>query len=86
MTNTSIDTIYNKVVHVIGKIVKKSPENIVDDHQLIEDLGLDSLLFLDLLAELEAEFGFELSIDDFDPEYFHSVRSTVAFMKDKVSA
>ncbi|MBD8497777.1 phosphopantetheine-binding protein [Paenibacillus arenosi] len=86
MTNTSIDSIQTKVVHVIAKIVKKNAENIVDDHQLIEDLGLDSLLFLDLLAELESEFGFELSIDDFDPEYFHSVRSTVVFVKDRVPA
>ena len=50
------------------------------DADLIEGGLLDSLALVSLITEIEAEFGFQLPLDDFDVEAFRSVDRIAAFV------
>jgi acyl carrier protein len=47
---------------------------------LFESGVLDSLAFVDLLVELEEEFGVESSVDDLEIENFRSIASIARFV------
>jgi acyl carrier protein len=50
------------------------------DTDLIDGGLLDSLALVSLIAEIEADFGIELPLDDFDVERFRSVRRIAEFV------
>ena len=45
---------------VLVSLTRRSPEDLLDDHRLAEDLGLSSLERIDMLASLEDRYGIEL--------------------------
>jgi acyl carrier protein len=49
---------------------------------LIETGLLDSLAVVSLITEIEADFGYELPLDDFDIDRFRSVRRMAAFVEE----
>jgi D-alanine--poly(phosphoribitol) ligase subunit 2 len=53
------------------------PSNKAD---LIDGGLLDSLALVSLITEIEAEFGFQLPLDDFDVDAFRSVERIAAFV------
>jgi acyl carrier protein len=56
-------------------------EHIKPTCSLVDDLYVDSIKFLELLAVLEETFGFELGIDDLRPELFHTASAVVQFVQ-----
>jgi D-alanine--poly(phosphoribitol) ligase subunit 2 len=50
------------------------------DTDLIDTGLLDSLALVSLIAEIEADFGIELPLDDFDVERFRSVERIAEFL------
>lgn len=72
------------VKKIIALISKKTVEEIQIHDSLVEDLGVDSIQFLELLAMLEEEFRFELGVEDIRPELFRTVRSVIYFVKERV--
>jgi D-alanine--poly(phosphoribitol) ligase subunit 2 len=48
---------------------------------LIDAGLLDSLALVSLITEIEAEFGFQLPLDDFDVDAFRSVERIAAFVE-----
>lgn len=50
------------------------------DTDLIDSGLLDSLALVSLITELEADFGFELPLDDFDVDRFRTVQRIAAFV------
>ena len=55
-----------------------------DGDSLVVSGRLASLDVVDILAALEATFGFEIQADDFDPIHFDSVESIVELLASAV--
>ena len=60
------EEIREKVVAALCKSLALGPHQVSDHSKLIEDLGMDSLDFLDITFTLEKEFGIKIRDADFD--------------------
>ncbi|GIO13731.1 hypothetical protein J19TS2_32860 [Cohnella xylanilytica] len=80
------EALTGKVVDIIAGIANRPAAETSAGHSLAEDLGIDSILMLELLARLEEEFGFELEIDDLRPEKLRSVEAVVRFVREKAGS
>ncbi len=58
----SLDT--NSVLEVISKLANKPQESLKRETELVADLAIDSPKALQLLVELEDEFGIEISDEE----------------------
>lgn len=56
MTQLGSDEVRAKVTKVLGVSLALEPEEIAPEARLVQDLGMDSLDFLDVLFSLEREF------------------------------
>ena len=48
-------------------------ESLADDFDLVESGLIDSLEFVNLIGEIETEFGLEVDLGDYDPEEFTTI-------------
>ena len=55
------------------------------DTDLFDTGVLDSLAFVELLVQLEREFGVTTSVDDLEAENFRSISSIAAFIESRVT-
>lgn len=55
-----IQTVYPKVAKIIANVLAVDESNISLDKRLIEDLGAESIDFMDLIFQLEREFGVKI--------------------------
>ena len=51
---------------------------------LMEDVGLDSAALLEVVAEIEDEFGIEIDSDEVTEENFQSIECLARFVESKV--
>jgi len=56
--------IRKKIKEAIAKVSDIELEEIPDEASFVDDLGLDSLVLLEISVEMELEFGVEVSEDD----------------------
>jgi acyl carrier protein len=56
----SDNEIMDKIKEIAGKIVLMSPGEIADDASFVDDLGMESIDFLDIAFRLEESFGISL--------------------------
>ena len=56
------------------------------DTDLFDTGVLDSLAFVELLVQLEREFGVTTSVDDLEAEHFRSITSIAAFIESRGAA
>lgn len=68
-----MDKIKEKIDNLIKK--KSFTEKIDGGMDLKEDLGIDSLRLVELVAEMECAFGIELEMSDLDPDLLRTVDS-----------
>lgn len=70
------------VIERIEKLIRDAiqVDQIDVDTDLISDGVMDSLALVALITEIEADFGIELPLDDFDIEMFRSVRTIAGFV------
>lgn len=55
-------------------------EEILPEHRLHDDLGLDSLNMVELMVELEEQFNIELDESDLDPAKLQTVKQIYALV------
>jgi len=53
---------------------------------LIDTGALDSMLFVELLAQLEAEFGLAIDLDDIEVSAFRSIRTIAEFVRQRTGS
>lgn len=63
-------------------------DDAVDEQSVTDDvaltgggLGLDSIVLLRLLNEIEREFDLDIDDDDIGPELFHSISTLAAYIR-----
>jgi acyl carrier protein len=59
---------FGVIADVIARITDVPRESIRRDSNVIDDLGIDSLDFLDIVYELDREFGIHIPTDDWIKE------------------
>ena len=70
----------------VGKIMEKHLKVELPADKFDDDLHLDSMALLELIVNIEKEFGIEIDEDELDaPERFKSVNSISAFVEDMAS-
>ncbi|WP_342549977.1 acyl carrier protein [Paenibacillus sp. FSL P2-0089] len=84
--STEHEDLIFKVRDTIAAVAKRLTSEVELDHALVDDLGIDSIQILELLAALEDTFGFELDVDDIRPESFRSVQAVLHFVERKVAS
>ncbi len=76
--------IAEQVRRIIAEQLMVDIEEVTDDASFIEDLGADSLDTVEMIMEIEDEFGIE--IPDEDAEKMQTVGQAIEYIKKKVEA
>ena len=79
-------TVEERVISATAKIVKVDPSTIKSDTKFVDDMGLDSMDIVDLIIEMEGEFGDNeepIEISDEDAEKFICIKDVVDYLKSK---
>jgi len=71
--------IRNKIKEAIAKISDIDAADIVDTASFQDDLGLDSLVLLEISVEIEMQFGLEVHEDDL--KQLQTVQDAVEFVQ-----
>ncbi len=74
--------IMGKVRKIISEKLGVEEEKVVEEAKLIDDLGADSLDLVDLIMDLENEFG--VKVDDSDIEKISTVGEVVDYITRKL--
>lgn len=88
MTMTDPDTLRTTIKRLIVErlfIEGLDPADISDDAPIGDELGLDSMDFLELAVGLEQEFGLQIVGKGLEPDSLRSVDSLVEFVQQKLS-
>lgn len=72
----------NKVMRIIAEISEVNESEIRMESELVDDLEVDSMMSLEILTELEREFGIQISETDLAD--FVTVGDIFNFVKEKV--
>ncbi len=73
-----------KIKLVIAEQAKMKPEEITEKAKFTDDLGLDSLDMIELVMELEEEYGVEIS--DEDAEKMTTVGEAISYVEKCLSS
>lgn len=75
----------DRVERLTGRVLKRTLSLGRDGSAPLRDLGLASLRMIQLIAELEQEFGFRIEDDEVDPENFETLQALCNFVERKLS-
>ena len=59
-------------------------ESITENTNLITDLGLDSVAILQLILQIEKEYGIRIGNDELDSDIFSSMKNIITLIKKKI--
>ncbi len=76
--------IAEQVRRIIAEQLMVELDEVTDDASFIEDLGADSLDTVEMIMEIEDEFGIE--IPDEDAEKIQTVGQAIEYVRQKVEA
>ena len=62
LTDKEKDQIYNEIIEFLADELEIEVEEITKDSNIIEDLGGDSIIFLEMIEELKQKYGIELEV------------------------
>jgi len=79
---TTGESIEARIIAGLAMIKKKKPETIQMQARLIEDLEIDSLDTLDLIFQLEEEFGIEIPQEH--QLQFSTVQDVIGYVQQRV--
>ncbi len=71
--------IRNKIKEAIANVSDIDPADITDTASFTEDLGLDSLVLLEISVDIEMQFGLEVSEEDL--AQLHTVQDAVELVQ-----
>ncbi|MFV0255061.1 MAG: acyl carrier protein [Erysipelotrichaceae bacterium] len=54
----------NKIKEIIAEILDVEVSTIADDASILDDLGADSIAVMEIVMELEGEYGVEVPTED----------------------
>ena len=78
------DTIKDMIVERL--FLKVAPEDISDEGDLNEELGIDSVSVFEIVVGLEEVYGIAVEDDEFNMDHFRSVKAIADFVRGKTEA
>lgn len=57
------EEVMNSIIKVVGELMKNKSLSVTPESKIIEDLGLESIDFIDLIFELERKFKVEIDLN-----------------------
>lgn len=54
----------DKIKNIVAEILEVNVEDVKEDALILDDLGADSIAVMEIVMELEGEFGVEVPTDD----------------------
>ena len=57
----SQETIENQIREIVAKVLETELDSVQQDARLVEDLGADSMLILEIMVALDKRFGIEIA-------------------------
>jgi len=75
--------IEQEIKGIIAQIIEKDPEEIKPDARFFEDLGMDSMMALEILAAIEKKY--KISIPEDKLTQFTTLAATVTIAKEYVT-
>ena len=84
MTTNEIKT---EVIQLISELFKGKGFNtdIIEYADLVDDIGMDSIIFISIVVELEAKFDIEVPEDMLLMENFKTINDIVAVVENKLA-
>lgn len=71
--------VFEKIQNMLNKQLGIDKSKITMDADIIKDIGADSLDIVELLMEVESEWG--ITIDDEDVKDFHTIGDVVGYIE-----
>ena len=81
----SHEEIIERVIDVVENFAVENTDHITIDSELKKDLGIDSLKMIELLLDLEGEFGIQFNNGAVTLESFKSIATIVKLVDEKQS-
>ena len=81
------NTFKDKIAKVLSNILTKEASQISlnDDTDLMDDVGLNSLDFLQFIIQLENEFDIEIDIEKLELHYFKRLKLLESFIDETLA-
>ena len=81
------DEVENQVKEMIVErcFLSIAPDEIADDGDLMDEVGLDSIQVLEVVVGLEETFGVSFEVAVFDIETFRCVRAIAVFVSERTA-
>ena len=88
MANDSSVAVLKRIQRILRaeSLVEKKETRVELDTSLVDELHLDSLRFLQLLAAIETEFDITIDDNDIGERLFDTVQTLVDYVSSKVGA
>jgi len=83
MVESSALTIEQRVVNIVAQVVERPAASLDLDAHMVTDLGLDSLLALEILALMEKEFKIEIPEEEL--AQFQRVRQIIEVAERRIA-
>ena len=62
---TNADEVRTEVIKLVAEITERNPEEISDTALFIEDLGIDSLMAIEMLVAMDKKYKIQIPEEDF---------------------
>lgn len=76
------EEIFQKFRQILAKKLKMKENEINKDSRLMDDIGVDSVDFWEIIAKVEQEFG--IDVEDSDVKGVNTVQDVVNILKEKI--
>ncbi|WP_420574458.1 acyl carrier protein [Kordia sp.] len=75
-----------KIAKALTEVISRNvqPSELTDKVNLIDEIGLNSLQFLEFILELENEFDVEIDVGSLDLRYFKQYMHLEKFIKESI--
>ena len=78
------ENLEQEIRELVAEILEEEPENIAGDANFVKDLGMDSMMALEILAGIEKKYRIVIP-EDMLPK-FTDLNTTVALVKDVLNS
>jgi acyl carrier protein len=77
------DTIETEIKNLVAEIIEKKPDEISPDARFVEDLGVDSMMALEILAGIEKKY--KIAIPEEKLTELRTLNAAVAIAKEYIA-
>ena len=78
-----MDNIESEIKEIVAQIIERSPQDINPDAKLVEELGVDSMMALEILAAMEKKY--KISIPEDKLAEFSTLNKIIAVAKESLA-